>query len=602
MNSSKQITREEIKPEHKWNIQAMYTDDSELLKDIDDAIKEASEVEKMQSHVMDSPQSLQESLDKYASTLRLIENAYVYSHMKRDEDNANTKSSELYGKAVSALTEINAKTSFLIPEILSAKYDKVVQYLSENNKLEEYRFMLEKIFSQKAHSLSAEEEFILSSLGETLQASDEIFSVLNDADMVFSEVVDNNCTTLPLTHASFSHLMESKSRDLRKDTYYKFYSEYKKFNNTISTIYNYNVKKDTAMAGLRKYSSSLEAALEPGGIPITVYNNLIDAVHRFLPSMHKYVGIRKKVLGIEDLKMYDVYTPLVTPKETEYTFQEAVEIVLKALSPLGKDYCDSLKNGLLNEKWVDIYENKGKTSGAYSFGSYDSFPYILMNYTGKLKDVFTLVHESGHSMHSLYTRKTQPYIYGDHSIFTAETASTVNEILLIRYLLEQAKSDQEKAYLINFYMEGFKGTLFRQTMFAEFEKTVHGYVESGESLTADYLNETYNRLNKEYFGPHMSDDDMIQYEWSRIPHFYRSFYVYQYATGYSAANAIVNRILDEGEPARDDYLKFLSTGNSDYPIDLLKVAGVDMSTEAPVVSALSTFSDMTDELEKLLKG
>ncbi len=602
MNTAKHITRDKISHEFKWNIDAMYNNETEVHEDLDKGLKKAAELATMQTHVMDSSYTLCKALETYLSASRYIDKAYVYAHMKRDEDNSNSKSTSLFGKAVSILTESSAKMAFLTPEILSSDYETAISYISQEKDLEMYRFMLEKIFSEKDHILTADQEFVISSFGEALNASDDIFSVLNDVDMVFGEVIRSSGETTPLTHSTFSHLMESDSRQLRKDAYYKYYSEYKKLNNTISTIYNYNVKKEIATSSLRKYSSSLEASLKPEGIPISVYNNLIEAVHKYLPIMHKYVGIRKRTLNLDQLKMYDIYTPLVPSDDTDYTFKEAVNLVTEALSPLGEEYCLTLKNGLINEKWVDIYENKGKTSGAYSFGSYDSFPYILMNYNGRLKDVFTLVHESGHSMHSLYTRKNQPYIYGDHSIFTAETASTVNEILLIRYLLKHAGSDKEKAFLINFYMEGFKGTLFRQTMFAEFEKIVHGYVQSGKSLTAEYLNETYRMLNQEYFGPHMSDDEMIQYEWSRIPHFYRSFYVYQYATGYSAANAIVNRIIEEGDSAKDDYIKFLSSGNSDYPIELLKIAGVDMSTETPILSALSTFTMLTDELDKLLKG
>lgn len=602
MNKSKQITREEVDKKYKWNIEAMYSDERLVNIDINSGLQKASELESMQTFVMDSSENLLKALDTYVSASRFIEKAYVYAHMKRDEDNTNSKNTALYGKAVSALTEASAKMSFLIPEILSAKDETVTSYLSVDNRLKTYEFFLKKILSKKEHILTAEQEFIISSFGEALKASDEIFNVLNDADMVFGEVTDSSGSKVPLTHSTFSVLLESNSREVRKDAYYKLYTEYSKLNNTISTIYNYNLKKDIAISSIRNYSSTLEAALKPEKIPASVYDNLIDSVHKYLPDMHKYVEIRKHVLGISELKMYDIYTPLVIPDDVEYSLTDALNLIFKALSPLGKNYVEALRNGLIKEKWVDIYENKGKTSGAYSFGSYDSYPYILMNYNGRLKDVFTLVHESGHSMHSYYTRKNQPYIYGDHSIFTAETASTVNEVLLIRYMLDNADSNKEKAFFTSFYMEGFKSTLFRQTMFAEFEKTVHKYVESGESITPKYLNDTYKKLNTKYFGPHMSDDDMIQYEWSRIPHFYRSFYVYQYATGYSAANAIVNRILKEGESASQEYLSFLSSGNSDYPIELLKIAGVDMSTEEPVLSALSTFSELTEELYKLLKG
>ncbi|MBQ0040648.1 MAG: oligoendopeptidase F [Clostridiales bacterium] len=600
MNNYGDKTRAEIPQEYKWNIEAMYADESKVEKDLQTAIQLANEVSEMQGHIMDSSVSLLKMLMIYSTTIRLVEKVFVYSHMRHDEDNANSKYTEMYGKAVSVYTDISATLSFVTPEILESTLEQIHKYIDEQPELETYRFMLEEIMLKKDHTLSKEQEFIMASLSEIVGCPDEIFTVLNDADLNFGMVKDENGIEKPLTHASYIQFMESEKREVRKEAYYAMYEKYKKLNNTISSLYGYNVKADTVCSNLRNYNSTLERALSSENIPTTVYSNLIDAVHQHLPAMHKYVKIRKKILGIDELKMYDVYRPLVKPLDKKYTFVEAVNIACAALSPLGEDYVNTLRNGILNEKWVDIYENKGKTSGAYSFGSFDSYPYILMNFTGDLRDIFTLIHEGGHSMHSYYTRKTQPYIYADHSIFTAEVASTVNETLLIKYLLEHCEDPEEKKYLINFYIDEFKSTLFRQTMFAEFEKIVHEQVEQGESLSAEYLNQTYNELNSQYFGPALSEDDMIQYEWSRIPHFYRSFYVYQYATGYSAANAIANRILNEGEPAVKDYLEFLTTGSSDYPIELLKIAGVDMSQKAPVLSALDTFDSLVDELASLL--
>ena len=600
MNNNGEKTRAEISSEFKWNIEAMYPDESKINDDISQAISLAKSIADKQGSIMSSPANLLAVLNDYAESIRLIEKVFVYSHMRHDEDNANAKYTEMYSKAVASYTEIGAALSFLTPEILESDRETVKEFIQSEPGLETYRFMLDEIMLRKEHVLSKEQEYIMASLGEIIGCPDEIFTVLNDADLKFEQVKDADGVAKPLTHASYVQFMESPDRDVRKDAYYKMYAKYKELNNTISTLYNFNIKSDVICSGLRNYESSLDAALSSENIPTTVYDNLINAVHEHLPAMHKYVNLRKKVLGLDEMKMYDVYRPLVKPEGIEYSFEEALNTACEALSPLGQEYVQILRNGIQNEKWVDIYENAGKTSGAYSFGSYDSYPYILMNFTGDLRDVFTLIHEGGHSMHSYYTRKTQPYIYADHSIFTAEVASTVNETLLIKYLLANCTDVEMKKYLINFYIDEFKSTLFRQTMFAEFEKIVHEHVEAGESLSAEYMNSVYNDLNTKYFGPAMSEDDMIQYEWSRIPHFYRSFYVYQYATGYSAANAIANRILNEGEPARNDYLEFLKTGSSNYPIELLKIAGVDMSTEQPVLSALDTFDELVDELERII--
>lgn len=600
MNNLELKTRDKINNEYKWDIEAMYPDESKWDKDIEDSLAMSSEFTTLKGHILDSAESLLKALELYSDTFRLVENAFVYSRMRRDEDNTNSKYVEMNNKAMSAISQVSAALSFFTPELLASTEEKVLGFIEKEPRLKMYEFMLKSTLQKKAHILSTEEENILATLGEVLDAPHEIFSMLNDADMVFGKITDDNGNEVELTHGNYTQLMESENREIRKTAFEMMYKEYQKLNNTISVMYNYNVKQDVIEAHLRKYNSALESELSSENIPLDVYDNLIEAVHKNLPAMHKYVSIRKRVLGVDDLKMYDVYRPLVKPAGLECSYEEAVEIACKALAPLGEEYVSVLRKGLTEDKWVDIYENKGKTSGAYSFGAYDSKPYILMNYSGDLRDVFTLVHEGGHSMHSYYTRKEMPYIYGSHSIFTAEVASTVNETLLINYLLDIVESDEMKIYLINFYIDEFKSTLFRQTMFAEFEKIAHDIVEDGGSLTAELMNDKYNELNTMYFGPNMGSDDYIKYEWSRIPHFYRSFYVYQYATGYSAANALANAILTGDEQARDNYLKFLTLGDSDDPIELLKVAGVDMSTEEPVLSALSTFSRLVDELDELI--
>lgn len=600
MNKYELKKRSEIADKDKWNLEAMYPDEAKWEEDLSTALKESEEFASLKGQLTDSAKNLFNALRLYADTMRKAENAFVYSRMRHDEDNTNTKYTEMNNKSLSTLAQISANISFFTPELLEADKDVIKGFIQELPALNEFSFMLDSIMLSKPHVLSSDEERIIAQLNESASAQDEIFTMFNDADLSFSKITNEDGIELELTHGNYIQFMESENREVRKNAFEAMYRRYKEFNNSISVMYNYNVKHDTIMSKLRRYKSTLDSELSGERIPLSVYDNLINAVHKNLSSMHKYMEIRKRALGLDELKMYDVYRPIVKPKGLDCSYEEAVDIACKALAPLGDEYVQTLRKGLTEDRWVDIYENKGKTSGAYSFGSYDSNPYILMNFSGELRDVFTLVHEAGHSMHSYYTRRTQPFIYGGHSIFTAEVASTVNETLLIHHLLKNAESHDMKKYLINFYIDEFKSTLFRQTMFAEFEKIAHETVENGGSLTAQLLNEEYDKLNTLYHGTAIEHDDFIQYEWSRIPHFYRAYYVYQYATGYSAANAIANRILIGGEAERNDYLKFLATGESDYPIELLKIAGVDMSTEQPVLSALSTFGNLVDELDQMI--
>ncbi|MBP3898004.1 MAG: oligoendopeptidase F [Mogibacterium sp.] len=602
MNSDNQKLRSEIQTADKWNIDAMYSDSSAVLEDVSKGMSHAQHLASMQGHVMDSPASLLDALISYTEAYRAIENAYAYAHMKRDEDNTDTAGAELFGKVSMSLTALTSLTAFLDPEILAADPSLVRSYMDEEEGLGMYRFLLTELLKQRDHTLSKEEEFIIASYGEVFRSSGNIFTALNNADMEFGTVTDEDGNAKPLTHGTFVRFLESQSETVRKEAYDKLYDKYISLNNTLTAVYSNSVRKDAVTAKLRHYSSSLDAALTSNDIPLSVYDSLIHAVHEHLPSMHRYAGIRRRMLGLETMGMHDMYVPLVRPQEAHYTYEQAAEICCKALAPMGEEYVNAFRKGVLEKRWVDRYENKGKTSGAYSYGSYDSEPYILMNFSGTLRDIFTLIHEGGHSMHSWYTRQTQPFIYGDHSIFTAEVASTVNETLLIHYLMDHAENDEMLLYLVNFYIDEFKGTLFRQTMFAEFEKLTHEYIESGGSLTPEWLNTEYGRLNSEYYGPEVTYDDKIKYEWSRIPHFYRAFYVYQYATGYSAANAIAERILTEGPSARDEYISFLRSGSSGTPIDLLKLAGVDMSTEKPVRMALEVFDGLVGRLDELTKG
>lgn len=604
MNTAKFKTRDDIPASYKWSLDEMYPEQYLFEEDIRKSLELAEKLASMQGSVTKSPDALCESLDTYFSALRLIEKAYSYSRMKRDEDNSCASSVENCGKAMSAYTKIAAAVSFLDPEILSEDPELINQFIDENPALGVYSHYLKVLLSEREHTLSDSEEFILASLGDVLGSSGDIFTVLNNVDLDFGTVTNTNGAEVPLTVSSYISLMESPVREVRKQAFTQLFNGYKSHINTIAALYNNSVRKDTLTASLRKYDSCMQARLHPDNIPEIIYSNLIKAVRSHLPAFHKYVGIRARLLGMDKISMFDVYNRIIDSVDVHYTFEEAIDLVLKALAPLGEDYVSILRNGLINERWVDVYENKGKTSGAYSFGSYDSKPYILMNFSGRLRDVFTLIHESGHSMHSYYTRSNQPYIYGGHSIFTAEVASTVNEVLLINYLLDNCDDEDLRTYLINFYIDQFKGTLFRQTMFAEFEKYAHEYSESGGTLTAENLCARYQELNDDYYGEFMEKDDLIRYEWSRIPHFYRPYYVYQYATGFSAANAIARSILNEyknGNGTNDalaGYKAFLCSGSSGYPIDLLIIAGADMSTEEPVMTALDIFDMLVDELDR----
>ncbi len=591
--------RSDIDAKFKWDIEAMYPDEAQWEKDIVDCVSAAEKFTRFQGKVTDSSDILFEALDEKDKIWRKLEHAFVYAAMKKDEDNRVDKYQSMDDKCGSAIAKVSAAMSFFSPELLAADEEKILQYIDENPKLELYRFALEDALREKKHVLSTAEENILAQLSEVTGATNDIFKMLNNADLTFGTVVDEDGDTVNLTHGNYITFMESHDRDLRKAAFTNMYEAYKAFINTIATTYNYNTKNDAVSARIRKYDSARQAALSSGNIPEEVYDNLIAVVNEYLPVLHRYIALRKKVLGVDELKMYDVYVPLVQLPKKEIPYEEALKMMQEGLAPLGTEYLAQVDKGT-KEGWIDVYENQGKTSGAYSFGSYDSKPYILLNYTNTLKDVFTIVHEMGHSMHSFYTRKTQPFAYGDHSIFTAEVASTVNESLLMQHLLEKETDAEMRKYLINYYIEEFRTTLFRQTMFAEFEMLTHKEIENGGVLTAKWLCDVYDDLNKKYFGPALSEDEYIRYEWARIPHFYRGFYVYQYATGYSAATAISKRILTEGEPARKNYIEFLKSGSSDYPVELLKIAGVDMSSPEPIRMAMETFKDLVDELEKLL--
>lgn len=582
-----------------WNLKAMYPDEAQWKIDFEDSLALAKEITKLKGNLANNASNLYNALEKKGQLWQLAEKVYVYSRMRKDEDNRDSKYIEMAGQSNILLSEISKQLAFFIPELLNSEKDLILGYLDIFPELGVYRHYLEEMFRLKDHVLSQEEERILAATGQVLHAPIEIFTAFNNADMKFGTIENDQGEEEELTHGNYSKFLESKNQATRKAAFEAMYLPYKNNKNTLATAYDFNVRTNGMSAELRNYGGAKLSALSSDNIHESVYDNLVEQVRESLPSLHKYMDIRKRALGLDVLNMYDLYVPIVEQDEKKYSFEDAVDLMCKALEPLGEEYVLAAKQGI-EDRWVDVYEGDGKTSGAYSFGCYDSLPYILLNFDGKLKDVFTLVHEMGHSMHSFYTRKNQPYIYGGHSIFTAEVASTVNEVLLMHYLIENAKTSQEKAYLNNLYLEGFRSTLFRQTMFAEFEDLTHKASKEGTILTSDWLCASYGALNKAYQGDNVVQNPEIAYEWSRIPHFYRAFYVYKYATGYSAANAIAKKLLEGGKIEQENYLAFLSSGESDYPIELLKIAGVSMDTPSPVQEAMRTFKDLVTAMDELV--
>ncbi len=600
MSSKDLKKRDQIDDKYKWNIEAMIPDESVIEPQLKAISEEALDYStKYSGHLAESGDMLLAALKDRDDIWMRLEKIFVYARMRRDEDNSDSNYQAMLDKCQSVIASVSAAMSFFTPELLSAPEGTILGYISSTEGLDTYSFLLKDTLRQKAHILSSAEENILAQMSEVTGATNDIFTMLNNADMKFGTVTDEDGDKVQVTHGNYIRFMESHNRQLRKDAYDAMYDKYKELINTIATTYNYNTKTDVVSARIRKYGSAREAALSGDNIPAEVYDNLVSVVNDNLPAMHRYVELRKKILGTDKLFMYDMYVPLIEIPDNKVSYEEGLDIMRDALAPLGSEYIAKMNKGI-SEGWIDVYENEGKTSGAYSFGSYDSYPYILLNYTDTLKDVFTIIHEMGHSMHSRYTRDAQPYIYGSHSIFTAEVASTVNESLLIQHLLKNADDVTMKKYLLNLHLDEFRTTLFRQTMFAEFEDMTHKAIEEGRVLTADWMCDIYEELNSRYYGPAVEKDDTIRYEWARIPHFYNSFYVYKYATGYSAATAISEKILTEGKPAADNYIEFLKTGESDYPIELLKIAGVDMSSPEPVKKAMTTFNKLLDEFEKLV--
>lgn len=591
--------RSEIDEKYKWNLEAIYPDNQAWEAEYKEVETLAADIEGKKGSLGNSAADLLAVLKSSDELEIKAEKIYVYAKMRRDEDNANNNYQILYDRAENLIIRVNSASSFIVPEISNIPEDKLGDFLAENQDLSVYQHFFAEILRQKKHILSVAEEKILANVADLSYAPTNIFSMINNADIRFPIIKDEKGNDVELTKGRYGRFMESEDRRVRRDAYKALYSSYGKLKNTIGTTLSSSVKKDIFYARTRKYNSAIEAALDQDNVAVEVYDRLIDTVHKNLDYMYRYIDLRKKLLNLDKLQMYDIYVPLIKNIDVEITYEEAKDLVVKGLEPLGADYLKILQEGL-NSGWIDVYENEGKTSGAYSWGSYATSPYILLNYDNKLNDVFTLAHELGHSLHTYYSNSSQPYVYSQYSIFVAEVASTVNESLLIDYMINKAKNDQEKMYLINHYLEQFRGTVYRQTMFAEFEKIIHEKVENGEALTPEILSEVYQGLNELYYGAGIELDEKIASEWMRIPHFYSAFYVYKYATGFSAATALKEQIIKEGEPAVNRYIDFLKSGSSDYPLNVLKKAGVDLTKSEPVQDALDYFGRLVGKLEELV--
>ena len=591
--------RSEADSKYTWKLEDMVAEDSQWEQMFKEASGEISEYASYKGRLAGSADTLYACLLFDDKLSQKIERLYVYARMRSDEDTTVQRYQDMFSRAQTLSYRAAENSSFLVPEILSMDRELLEQYMAADNGIGHFKRALEIILARRDHTLSGEMEELLAQSYDATQGTSQIFTMFNNADVKFPVITGESGEGIQITHGNYISLMENQDRRIRKDAFEGLYSVYEQFSNTLAAAFSSNVKQAVFYAKAKKYASSREYYLADNEVPELVYDNLVKAVRENIVKLHEYTRVRKDVLGVDELHMYDLYVPMVAAADRRYTYEEAKSIVLEGLAPLGEEYLSLLKQGF-DSRWIDVYENEGKRSGAYSWGTYGSHPYVLLNFHGTLNDVFTLAHEMGHSIHTWYSDRNQPFTYAGYKIFVAEVASTCNEALLIRHLLKKAGSREEKAYLLNHFLESFRGTLFRQTMFAEFEDMAHKKAARGESLTAESLCSIYRQLNADYFGPAMTVDRQIDYEWERIPHFYTPFYVYQYATGFSAAVAISSRIMS-GEPgALEGYKKFLSGGCSMKPIDLLKLCGVDMSTTRPVDEALGFFGELIEEFKKCI--
>lgn len=594
------LTREEVPEQLTWDLTSIFESDEAWeaeLKEVEQLSKQASNYK---GKVADSAESLYNTLQFSDALYERLHKLYVYSHLKHDQDTTNSKYQDLDGRVRSVLTNVGAAWSFITPEILALDEAKLNSYVESYEPLSLYEQSLKELNLGRPHILSAEKEELLAQFSEVTSTAGKTFSALNNADLEFPKIKGEDGEEVQITHGNYITMLESDNREVREAAFKAVYKTYGQYKNTFATTLAGNVKAHNVNAKVRNYNSARHAALSNNFIPEKVYDQLVSTIHDYLPALHRYVELRKKVLGVDELHMYDLFTPLVKEVKMEVTYDEAKKTMVESFAPLGKEYQEIVEKGL-ESRWVDVLENKGKRSGAYSSGTFGTNPYVLMNWQNNVNNLYTLAHEFGHSMHSYYSRANQPYQYSDYSIFVAEVASTCNEELLFDHLMKTLDDDKQKIYLLNQWLDGFRGTVFRQTMFAEFEHMIHELDAKGESITSEKLTSIYYDLNKQYFGDAMTVDEEIGLEWARIPHFYYNYYVYQYATGQSAATALSKQILEEGEPAVERYINnFLKAGCSDFPIEVLKAAGVDMESPEPIALACQVFEEKLEELEKLL--
>jgi len=589
------LDRKDIDKKYKWDIESFY-EDERFEADFGRIEGKLAEIEGYKGRLSEGEDVFCEFMALYEELMRGVENLYVYSHMKKDEDSREPKYQALAGRSEMLSTRISTVTSFMVPEIIQMKDSLLKRYLKDE-RLKLYERHIDEIIRKKPYTLSQNEERILALAGDISNTAENAYEMLSYADLKFPMINDEKGEQVRLTHANFMSFMKNKDRSIRKDAFEKVYSTYSDYKNTYAAMLAGSVKREIFHSKSRGYSSAIEASLFQDNISLKVYDNLIDAVSSKIGYMHGYMDVKKRLLGVEELHMYDLYTPLVEEADIKITYEQAKDIIISALQPLGDEYLGMIRKAF-DEGWIDVYENEGKKGGAYSWGSFDSKPFILMNYKDDINSLFTLVHELGHSVHSYYSRKSQPYIYSHYKIFVAEVASTLNELLLMDYMLKNSKDKNERIYLLNYHLEQFRTTLFRQTMFAEFEKIIHARAEEGKSLTNDDLCGVYYELNRKYYGEGMSIDKEIAMEWARVPHFYSNFYVYKYATGFSAAAALSSLILDGGLQSKENYIEFLKSGGSQYPLDQLRSAGVDMEQKESIVRALDRLETVLNMLDQ----
>ncbi|KJU70729.1 oligoendopeptidase F [Clostridium baratii] len=592
-------SRNEIREEDKWDIEKIYKSSDDFEKDFEDLKKEAPKLKDFEGKLND-PQNILEYL-KYSEKMnRLAEKLYVYSHLKSDEDTANNENQARMSKIDSYMADFSSYSAYFVPEILSLGEEYIMKAMEEVPELKNYEFLFRDILKEKDHVLTKEMEELLSQVSDCLDAPDAIHNMLSNADMKFNKIKDENGKEVELTEGNYSSFIKSKDREVRREAFKTLFSAYKNLQNTFGTTLSASIKNFIFSAKIRKYKNALEASLKPNDIDVKVYKEAINTIDKNLSSLHRYVSLKKRMLGLDEMHMYDLYVPVIEVEKEHIEFDKGVEIAIEGLKPLGEEYLSIFNEGIEN-RWIDKYQNKGKKGGAYSWGCYDTMPYVLLNYNYDLNDVSTLVHEMGHSIHSYYSRKNQSYFYSGYTLFCAEVASTTNEALLIHHLINKETDKNKKLYLINQELEQIRTTVFRQLMFAEFELFTHESIESGIPLTALEYSKKWHELNVKYFGPDIVVDEDIDIEWARIPHFYSDFYVYQYATGYAAASAFASSILNKEENAVSKYITFLKSGGSDYPINILKKAGVDMTTPKPLEATINRFNELLDMLEENLK-